>query len=95
MHKIENKLINRKRLKANVLFQFVGIFFKLKNVFIINGRNNFLLRDSQSKDYSIETNNALLTTAQSKIEELENKVSNHYFQLAKYEETQELLLKDK
>ena len=43
----------------------------------------------------METDNALLATAQSKIEELENKISNQNAQLAKYEETQESLFKDK
>ena len=43
----------------------------------------------------METDNAFLATAQSKIEELENKISNQNAQLEKYEETQESLLKDK
>ena len=42
-----------------------------------------------------ETDNALLATAQFKIEELENKISNQYTQLAKYEEIQESLFKYK
>ena len=47
------------------------------------------------KVYDMEIDNALLATTQSKIEELENKISNQYDQFAKYEETQESLFKDK
>ena len=47
------------------------------------------------KSYYMETDNELLITTQSKIEELENKISNQYSQVEKYEETQESLFKDK
>ena len=49
----------------------------------------------EKKVYDMETDRALLATIQSKIEELENKISNQCDQFAKYEETQESLFKDK
>ena len=56
-HKRENKLINQKGLKVNVLSQFVDIFSQSKNVSIFNGRSHFLLRDPPRKDKSLRHGN--------------------------------------
>ena len=84
-------------MKVHFIPQFVDINSKSNNVSIFNERSHFLLRDPPRKwkAYDMEIDNALLATAQSKIEELEYKIRNQYVQLEKYEETQEFLFKNK
>ena len=77
LHKREKKFINQRGLKVNVYPQFVNIFSKSKNVSIFIGRSLFFWEILlKRKAYKMETDNGLLATAQSKIEELDNKISN-------------------
>ena len=77
MHRREKKFINQRGLKVNVYPQFVNIFSKSKNVSIFIGRSLFFWEILlKRKAYKMETDNGLLATAQSKIEELDNKISN-------------------
>ena len=85
-----------KEIEVNALPQFLDLFSKFKNLFIFNGRSYFLLIDTppKRKVYEMETDNLLLESAQSK-NKLENKTNEQYNRLTKYEQNQELLLKDK